>query len=115
MSIDVRLYIEVDTGGKELYKVGLYNANITHNLSAMADEAGIYKAIWQPEASGIKKARDLIPLLEEGINRMEDKPNHYRKFDAPNGWGTYDDFLLWLKKYLKVCKTHPKAKISVWR
>lgn len=48
MSLDVYLYIEIDTGGSEPHHVDLYDANITHNLSAMADAAGIYYALWRP-------------------------------------------------------------------
>lgn len=31
-----------------------YSANITHNLGAMAEAAGIYLALWRPEEIGIK-------------------------------------------------------------
>lgn len=34
---------------------------------------------------------------------------------AANGWGTYDDFVQWLKKYLEACREHPEAKIRARR
>ena len=37
-----------------------YSSNITHNLGAMAREAGIYEACWRPEEIGITKAAQLI-------------------------------------------------------
>ena len=48
MSLDIWLEIEVDAGGKEPHKVELFSSNITHNLSKMAEEAGIYTALWHP-------------------------------------------------------------------
>lgn len=29
----------------------IFSANITHNLNAMAEAAGIYKHLWRPEVS----------------------------------------------------------------
>ena len=41
----------------------VYSANITHNLTKMADEAGIYECLWRPEEIGITKAGQLIEPL----------------------------------------------------
>ena len=48
----------------------VFDANITHNLCAMAEEAGIYKACWRPEEIGITKAAQLIEPLRNGIARV---------------------------------------------
>jgi len=40
---------------------------------------------------------------------------HYRQFDASNGWGKYKDFVPWLSKYLQACKDYPDANIHVSR
>ena len=37
MSLDVSLYINVDTGGDKMKRISLFDANITHNLSEMAE------------------------------------------------------------------------------
>ena len=92
-----------------------FEANITHNLVEMADEAGVYMSVWRPEESGILKAGQLIPVLRKGIEMMEADPDRFRKFDSPNGWGTYDDFLPWLKKYLGACEEHPEASVESCR
>ncbi|MBU2249625.1 MAG: hypothetical protein KKD77_22955 [Gammaproteobacteria bacterium] len=115
MSLDVCLEIYVDTGGKELYRVELYSANITHNLTAMADTAGVYVYLWRPEEVGISDANQLIEPLRKGILAMETDPERFRAFDATNGWGTYDQFLPWIKDYLVACEEHPKAKVRAWR
>ena len=93
----------------------VHDDNITHNLGKMADEAGIYKHVWRPEEIGVKLAYDLIEPLERAITDMKARPAHYKQFDAPNGWGTYDDFLPWLERYLKACKENPDADIEVSR
>jgi len=106
MSLDVSL---VGKGGC------VFAANITHNLGYMADKAGIYKHCWRPEEIGIQRAGDLIEPLSEAINDMENRPEYYKKFDSPNGWGLYDNFLPWLEDYLTACKENPGATIEVDR
>ena len=44
MSLDVYL---TDAEGREVF-----SANITHNLGAMAKEAGIYMHLWRPDELG---------------------------------------------------------------
>jgi hypothetical protein len=112
MSLDVTLYIPVDTGGDEPYAACLYEANITHNLGEMARAAGIYEATWRPNEHGFKTAGDIIPILEAGIDLMESDPVKFEALNSPNGWGKYEHFLPWLEKYLEACKKHPKALID---
>ena len=111
MSLDVELYVEVDTGASELHRVCLYDANITHNLCKMAEAAGIYEIVWHPESLGIKRAYEIIQGLETGIDELKSCPSVYKAFDAENGWGLYADFVPWLDRYLEACKEHPLAKI----
>lgn len=107
MSLDVYLTL--------LQPTAVFDANITHNLNRMAKEAGIYEACWRPEEIGIAKASQLIEPLRQGIALMESDPERFEKYDAPNGWGTYNDFLPWLKRYLEACIEHPDADVSVSR
>ena len=93
----------------------VFDANITHNLNKMADEAGIYEACWRPEEIGATKASDIIPILEKGFEDMKARPEHFKKFDSENGWGTYKDFLPWVKSYLNACMKYPDAIIEVSR
>lgn len=91
----------------------LYNANITSNLGVMARKAGIYEALWKPEEIGAIKARDIIGMLELGLYLMKKEPELFRKFNSPNGWGIYDDFVPWVESYLKACEENPDAIIDV--
>ena len=115
MSLDIWLEVEVDTGGKEPHKVELFSANITSNLNKMAEEAGIYTALWHPyDLWENPTAEMLIPLLEEGLENLKSNPEHFKQFDASNGWGTYKDFVPFVENVLSACKKHPKASVRTW-
>ena len=105
MSLDI--YLE------EVKPVEVHWQNITHNLNKIASEAGIYNCLWHPDKAEIKKAMHLIKPLTQAIADMKDRPDHYKKFDAENGWGTYDDFLPWLECLLKACINNPSADVRV--
>ena len=94
---------------------GVFSANITHNLGRMASSAGLYEYVWRPEEVEITKAGELIHALRVGIKCMENHPDVFKKFDDPNGWGTYEQFLPWLKKYLNACTQFPEAEILISR
>lgn len=93
----------------------VYWRNITHNLGNMAREAGIYQHLWRPEELNITRAQELVEPLAQGLVRLEADPDHYRKFDAPNGWGVYDNFVDFVRDYLAACQTNPDAEIHVSR
>ena len=114
MSLDLDLVYEAEFLGS-LEDVQAAEFNITHNLNTMAEEAGIYKCLWRPEENGFEKAGDIISLLEKAIKELEKRPEHFKKFDAENGWGTYEHFVPFVKEVLLACKTHPKATLKAWR
>ena len=106
MSLDVYLKIK----GKEVF-----SSNITHNLGEMAKNCGIYRACWRPDELGISKAKFLIPLLKDGLEVLEEYPQHYDRMSSPNGWGLYVHFVPWIKEYLHACEEYPEAKVCVSR
>jgi len=89
--------------------------NVTHNLAHMADEAGVYDAVWQPEEHGISQAKQMVPVLRKGIASLRGDLIRFRQYNPDNGWGSYDILVPWLEKYLKVCEEHPDAQIFVCR
>jgi len=93
----------------------VFGANITHNLDTMAEEAGIYEALWRPTEHGYSKAEQIIPILREGIKLLEDDPERFMKFDSPNGWGLYIHFVPFVKSVLAACEEYPDADIRVSR
>lgn len=93
----------------------LYWANITHNLGAMAKEAGIKDYLWVPDDIGISKASQLIIPLEHGLRRLEGDPEGFRKHNPPNGWGNYEGFVKFVRNYLEACKEYPEANVYASR
>ena len=99
---------------KETHDYG-YSANITHNLNKMAEEAGIYKALWRPEEVGISKAVQLIPFLKGGLALLHSDPARFEKFNATNGWGLYENFVQFVERYLEACEIYPDYDVRVSR
>jgi len=120
MSLDIFLtrkkWVSYD-GGKThtVEDETVYEANITHNLAAMADKAGLYKYLWRPEELGINKAKELVEPLTKGLADMKARPKYYKKFNASNGWGLYKHFVPWIERYLEAAKEYPDANIEVGR
>jgi len=107
MSLDVSLLVTKPTV--------IFDSNITHNLNKMADKAGIYKHLWRPEELGIAKAIQLIEPLTQGLKKLKDNPEKYKKYNSPNGWGMYKHFVPFVEEYLNACKENPNADIDVSR
>ena len=93
----------------------MYSDNITHNLTAMADAAGLYKPVWHPETLGIRIANQLIPILRDGLETLRSNPGKFAAFNPANGWGSYPCLLQFVKDYLDACEMHPDATIEVSR
>ena len=105
MSLDISLM--------ELSPHEVFSQNITHNLGEMAEKAGIYSCLWHPEETRIVTAADLAERLVPALADMKARPEYFKQFDAPNGWGKYEHFIPWLEKLIEACNEHPKANIEV--
>lgn len=92
-----------------------FDANVTHNLAEMADEAGIYKHLWRPEELGIARAKDLIEPLTKGLALLVSDRPRFEKLNPDNGWGSYENFVPWVSNYLQACKDYPEAFVRVSR
>ena len=93
----------------------VFEANITHNLNKMAQEAGIYQHLWHPDELGITKAVQLIEPLRAGLALMRSDPERFKKLNPENWWGDYDIFINWIERYLNACVANPDAEVSVDR
>lgn len=95
----------------------VFERNITHNLSRMAREAGIFEAIWCPdEMAGVGFGEPvpvslIVEKLEAGLKDLKARPSHYREFNPENGWGNYDGFVEFVEEYLAGCKANPDAVV----
>jgi len=114
VSLDVSLYDPTATYETE----ELYSANITHNLAEMAEEAGIYKALWKPHKLNKENpdtdvvAQDIIDVIEKGLADLKKRPEYFKQFDSPNGWGMYEHFVPFVEKYLEALKQYPEALVE---
>lgn len=84
--------------------------NITHNVSNMWREAGIYDLLYNSEDV---LAKDIIEGLETGYLDMKNRPAHYSQFNSDNGWGTYPDALDFLKRVISDCYEFPESTIYI--
>lgn len=93
----------------------VYRSNITHNLSSMAEAAGLYEALWRPEEVGITRADQLIRPLATGLNYLLSDPQRFKTYNPANGWGDYDGLVTFVREYLEACRQHPAATVSAYR
>jgi len=107
MSLDV--YLE------KVEPCEVYSDNITHNLNVMAKEAGLYFALWRPDEVGLTRAKELIPLLTDGLYKLIEDPERFKAMNPINGWGDYDGLVAFVSEYLKACIANPDARVRVSR
>jgi hypothetical protein len=84
--------------------------NITHNVSAMWHEAGIYDLLYNSEG---KLAKDIVDGLENGFKDMYAHPAKYEMLNSPNGWGTYPHALDFLTRVIQDCYKFPDSTIEI--
>jgi len=114
MSLDVYLMVTKP--------VEIYDANITHNLGKMATEVKLsngmtlYQVLWRPdEQEGLKFAKDISELLDEGWNILLSDPDHFRQFSPENHWGSYEGLCDFVYNYRNACWDNPDAELRVSR
>ncbi|MEY2873482.1 MAG: hypothetical protein RLZZ373_853 [Pseudomonadota bacterium] len=93
----------------------MYELNITHNLTTMANAAGLYLALWRPDEIEVTTAEQLIPILRSGLKQLIDVPDRFKALNPPNGWGDYDGFVRVVREYLAACEANPDATVSACR
>ncbi len=107
MSLDVYL--------TALRPTEVYACNITHNLGAMAQAAGLYTPLWRPEEITITAAKQLIEPLSAGLERLRSEPDAMRQLNPSNGWGCYENLVEFVERYLAACRENPDATVMVSR
>lgn len=110
MSLDIDL---IEDG------VTVYSGNITNNLIEMVSAFGknYYLVLWYPEQLealiGVIdiQAKDLLFFYEEILNELIKNRKEYERYNSTNGWGTYDDLLIFLVQLISYCYKYPKAVV----
>ena len=117
MGLDITLELTVKTGSVVSPEAHfeVFESSITHNLTEMAEAAGLYLPLWRPEELGVKSAGDLIPYLVKGIRIMKKNKEGLLKYSPKNNWGSFDDLLDVASTYLTACRQFPRAEIYVDR
>ena len=100
MSLDIGLTAVVETE--------VVSMNITHNLSNMWDAAGIWEVLYESEG---KTAKEVLPVLKSGLQKMLEDPDKFRQFDSSNGWGVYEDAVPWLRDLIHEFEKYPDGVI----
>lgn len=106
MSYDV--YLEIATGADEFAEV--YWRNHTSNTAIMWREAGCDIADFEGA-----KASDFAVSLARAIGNIEATPDHYARWNPPNGWGSVDTTLDFLRALQTACELHPSTIVRVSR
>ena len=95
----------------------VFEWNITHNLTNMAQAAGIYEPLWHPEKCDppITTAKQLIGPLSVGFEKLVTGREFFLQFNPKNGWGTYENLVEFVGRYINACEDWPDAIVSVSR
>ena len=87
MSYDIEFRVKVD-GLDKYVSVGDCDANVTWNLREMIVKSTGLE--WKNEANN-GLCKDVIPKIQIGHTELFYHPQDYRKYEAPNGWGTVEE------------------------
>jgi hypothetical protein len=97
------------------YRRCLFHGHITHNLAEMANHLKIYECLWRPDENNLKYAKEIIPILEHGLDKLKTSSQYYKQYEPSNGWGTIVKFIKFIDDVLFHCKEYPNAEIRVSR
>jgi hypothetical protein len=76
----------------------------------------LYQVLWRPdEQEGLKFARDISELLDEGCSILLSEPEYFKTFDPENGWGSYEGLVDFVYTYRNACRENPDAELSISR
>lgn len=61
------------------------------------------------------RARDILPLLRQGLAAIRADYPTFIALEPENKWGSMATFLPWIEKYIKACNEYPDALVRVSR
>lgn len=80
----------------------LHFTDITKKFDEVAKETGCFQALWYPQEVGITQAKELLPYIEEAINKLPESSS----YDSHKWYGSYRNFRSWLNSL--------KNNLSIW-
>lgn len=111
MSYDIMLGVKV-SGAENLYAVIAEPelSSPTYNLGEMFRKC----TGWNYEQGKWYKVSDVLPLIQHGIQELSLHPSAYKKYNAPNGWGTVGIALESLKSMEKCIRDNSEDASITW-
>jgi hypothetical protein len=97
MSYDIDFRVKVE-GIDHYVSVGDCDANITWNAREIITRSTGLPWI-NEDNNGLCK--EVIPHIELGLAELKNHPEEYRKYEAPNGWGTVEGTIHFFERILK--------------
>lgn len=97
MSYDISFKVKVE--GVDTYvPVGTCDANITWNVRKIIEKSTGLE--WKNcQNNGL--CVDVIPKIEAGLRKLEQTPDSFKEYEAPNGWGTVEGTIQFFEESLK--------------
>ena len=86
MSYDIRFKVKVE-GIDRYVNVGYCDANTTWNVREMIVKSTGLEWV---NCANNGLCKDIIPHIEKGYSELKNHPEKYKKYEAPNGWGTIE-------------------------
>ena len=108
-TLDLHTTLEDGTRGPDY---NTFDGNVTHNLTGMWSEAGIYDVLYNTEGEQIGIYLDKLASALEDMRRYPDK---YKEHSPINGWGTYEGAIRFLEALVKSAQEWPQARIHIWK
>lgn len=97
MSYDISFKVKVE--GVDAYvPVGECDANITWNVRKIIEKSTGLE--WKNcQNNGL--CVDVIPKIEAGLRRLEQNPDSFKEYEAPNGWGTVEGTIQFFRRIIE--------------
>jgi len=105
VSYDIDITVDHEDGYSSGFEVG----NMTYNVSTMVKEACGVTFSWFDGMT----CKQALPILYFCWRNLRRNPSHFRRFEAPNGWGTYEQFMPYMTRFYVMARLHPKGIIRV--
>jgi hypothetical protein len=86
----------------------LFSANYTFNCGAMWRDAGLDIKSFKG-----RRADECLPLLQAALTNLEADPARFKAMNPPNGWGSYETSLPWLKALADAMRENPTSLVHV--
>lgn len=98
-----------------------WHGNITHNLCGMAEDCmsfdeydqyyNLYDLLWRDTQAPFEGnyINVYIAHLAYCLYVLKNDPEHFKQFNPPNGWGTYEQLCQFTEEFIKALVSMPKG------